>query len=145
MFRNYAQNMISLSREIEALKAAKIKAAKNLVVTSKNASISLTVTLVGGYYLSNAAQFMVVPKNTTNCLCACTLNSDTVGQDRIMLNFIQPTITRLSADENGILFQIDAAYASAENPPNPWKLNWNLTFTATDDFELIGPNYVNIT
>ena len=44
MFKNYAQNMISLSREIEALKAAKVKAAKNLVVTSKNASISLTIS-----------------------------------------------------------------------------------------------------
>lgn len=141
---DYAKRLIALQREIEALKAAKVKSARKLVVATKTASISLTVTLIDGFYYSNAAQFTVKPLHSTNFLCECTLNTSTVGQSRDYVDWVQPNVVKLSADGNGIVFQIQATYLNRQNPPNPWRINWGLTFTATDDFTLSGPTYVNI-
>lgn len=143
---NYSKLIADLQTEIAALKAAKLKSANMLRITTRRSNINLTLANYGYYWASNAAKFTLTSTNGNTFMATCTIDRTTVGAswDPSAPYYLQPEIIRTESTPTTCTFMIliNTAYEVSQPPPS--SVSWPIVFTATAEFNLSGPTYVDL-
>ena len=144
---NYSKLIADLQTEIAALKAAKLKSANTLRITTKSSNVNLTLRNYGYYWASNAAKFTLTSTNGNTFMATCTIDRTAVGTSyaESAAYYLQPRIIRTESTPNSCTFMllVDNAFGISQPSP-PTNVSWPIVFTATAEFNLSGPTYVNL-
>lgn len=143
----YSKMVANLQTEIAALKAAKLKSANTLRITTKSSNVNLTLANYGYYWASNAAKFTLTSTNGNAFMATCTIDQTSVGTsyEEPAPYYLQPRIVRTESTPTTCTFMIfiDNAFGISQPSP-PSSVSWPVVFTATAEFSLSAPRYVNL-